>query len=529
MRRFLRSILWLPILLALVAFIAPSIWAQSPTPTPKASPSPGGVVRGYLFYSPFCPHCKKVISETLPAFKKKYGKQLEITLLDARDPSNYAFLLAIEEQAKVPPQYRGVPFLVIGHHILIGELDIKEHLEEVIEYYLQQGGVDYLIPPDAIKKIFAPPTPTPTPSGVKATPTPLPLIHIAYFYTTGCNECEQAYYDLEYLKSQYPTLRIHYFDVQKDAPLWEWLGEKNHIPANKRLTTPAVFIGDDYLLGRDVNYENLEALVKKYQAKGAEPFWENWDREEALNSILNRFRSLGPLTVALAGLVDGLNPCAFATLIFFISYLALTGRKGWEVLAVGAAFALGVFFTYLGIGFGFLKALQSIPSLQKLSKVIYALTAVLCFALAAGNISDFVKVRKGNPEKMSLRMPIRLRRVVNRIVRQSMQVRYLVPISLITGLLISLIEFTCTGQVYLPTIIFMMGVPEMRGKATLYLMEYNLLFILPLVLIFVGAFFGTSSGQLSKLLNRHMVTIKAATAFLFLCLGAWLVYAVLIQ
>jgi len=525
------------ILMLLMVFSLTNVYAQTPTPSEKAAPpletpvpsekstpSPGGIVRGYLFHSPTCPHCRKVIHEILPPIQEKYGKRLEITLLDIRKPENYLFLVTIEEEAKVPQEYRGVPFMVIGHHIMIGDRDIEQHLEEVIEFYLQQGGVDYIIPPDKIEEIFTLPTPTPA----AAKPTQTPIIHLAYFYTTGCNECEQAYYDLEYLKKRYPNLKVHSFDIQKDAPLWEWLGNRHNVPVEKRLTTPAVFIGDDYLLGKDVNLKNLEKLIEKYQATGAEAFWENWNEQEAINSILDRFRSLGPLTVAAAGLIDGLNPCAFATLIFFISYLALTGRKGWQVLAVGTTFTLGIFLAYLGIGIGFLKALQSLPALQRFSKVIYGITAVMCFGLAVGSISDLIKARQGRPEEMSLRMSPRLRRLVNKIIRESMQVRYLVPISLVTGLLISLIEFTCTGQVYLPTIIFVMGIPEMRGRALLYLLEYNLLFILPLVIIFVVVFFGTSSHQLSKLLNRHVVAIKAATALLFLCLGAWLVYAIVV-
>lgn len=48
--------------------------------------------------------------------------------------------------------------------------------------------------------------------------------------------------------------------------------------------------------------------------------------------IVERFRSMGVLTVLIITLVDGLNPCAFATLILFISYLALTDAKGRDIL-----------------------------------------------------------------------------------------------------------------------------------------------------------------------------------------------------
>jgi cytochrome c biogenesis protein CcdA len=62
---------------------------------------------------------------------------------------------------------------------------------------------------------------------------------------------------------------------------------------------------------------------------------------------------MGWLAVVLAGLVDGLNPCAFATIIFFVSYLSLSGKKGKEILITGASFTVGVFIAYLLVVLGF--------------------------------------------------------------------------------------------------------------------------------------------------------------------------------
>ncbi len=500
--------------LALILILTQQALAQTPTPTPA-----GGVVKVYLFHSPACPHCRRIIEEFLPKVQEKYGSALEITLLNVQEPENYLFLLTIEEQAKIPQEYRGVPFMVIGHHILIGELDIQQHMEEVVDLYLQQGGVDYLIPPEKIKEVFALPTPTPQP---QARP-----VHLAYFYLSGCHECDQVSQDLEYLKKRYPNLQVHAFDVQKDAPLWEWLGERFGIPPEKRLSAPAIFVGNDYLLGSDVTVRKIEELIDKYSAGGAEPFWENWNREDAVSRLLERFRSLGPLTVATAGLVDGLNPCAFATLIFLISYLTITGRNRFQILAVGSAFTLGIYGAYLGIGAGFLKGLQSLPWLRGLSEGIYSLTAALCFVLAALSIRDYFKARRGAPEEMSLKLPTRLRRVINKLIRESMKVRYLALISLALGFAIALLEFTCTGQVYLPTLLFVMGVPEMRVRAFSYLLLYNLAFILPMVVVFTVAFLGASSEELGLFLSRHTAPIKLATAFIFLALGGWLLYALL--
>ncbi|MGF1655598.1 MAG: hypothetical protein ACFCU3_01325 [Verrucomicrobiales bacterium] len=54
--------------------------------------------------------------------------------------------------------------------------------------------------------------------------------------------------------------------------------------------------------------------------------------------------------VVAAGLLDGLNPCAFATIIFLLSYLQVARKSGREILQIGVAYILGVFCTYFALG-----------------------------------------------------------------------------------------------------------------------------------------------------------------------------------
>jgi len=123
---------------------------------------------------------------------------------------------------------------------------------------------------------------------------------------------------------------------------------------------------------------------------------------------------------------------------------------------------------------------------------------------------------------MTLRIPLRLRQRINRVIREGAQARAFVPVAFVTGFVVSIIELACTGQVYLPTIIFVMGMPEMQGQAFFYLLLYNLAFILPLVVVFGLAYFGTTSEQLGIFINRHTATIKLGTVLMFLVLAGWL-------
>jgi cytochrome c biogenesis protein CcdA len=68
-------------------------------------------------------------------------------------------------------------------------------------------------------------------------------------------------------------------------------------------------------------------------------------------------------------------------------------------------------------------------------------------------------------------------------------------------------------------------VPELQTRALAYLVLYNIMFIVPLIAIFLLAYFGTTSQQLGRFLQVQGGTIKLVTAAVFLALGAWLLIA----
>jgi len=59
-------------------------------------------------------------------------------------------------------------------------------------------------------------------------------------------------------------------------------------------------------------------------------------------------------------------------------------------------------------------------------------------------------------------------------------------------------------------------------------MLYNLLFILPLVVVFILAFFGTTSKELTGFLQKHAPAVKIGMTLLFLALAVWLFFSLLV-
>jgi len=501
----------------------------------------GPVVRMVYFYSNDCPHCATITSEVLQPLQAEYGDRLQIKMVEISDPAHYEMLLRAEQMFELPPEERGLPTLIVGRHVLVGEREIPERLSCLLDDCFRAEGTGW---PDipGLEKIPVEGSGGPALSAgldvgveevqpceseeAQACEQPA-AVWAAYFYEVGCQECSRAEYDIRYVRSRYPQLLVEEYNVNEDTALAEWLGERFGVPERQRLSTPALFIGDEYLIGTDITVDAIIALVEKYAPTGAERVWADFDPEEAQRSIVERFRSFGVLTVALAGLIDGLNPCAFATLIFFVSYLTLSGRRGREVLLVGLAFTLGVFLAYLAVGLGFYKVLGLLGDLlTTLGRWFYGLTALLCVVLAGLNLVDFFKARRGDIGDMTLNLPHALRMRINAVVRRGRGRQAFLVGSFVTGLIVSLLELACTGQVYLPTIIFMVSQPQMRGRALLFLLLYNLLFILPLMVVFVLVYHGTGSKQLTRFLQRRAAAVKLGMVLLFAGLAAWLAVSV---
>ena len=80
-----------------------------------------------------------------------------------------------------------------------------------------------------------------------------------------------------------------------------------------------------------------------------------------------------------AGRVDRWHqPRAFATIIFFASYLAIS-RPAPHLIPVGLAFALGVFVAYLTVGLGAMGLLAMVSSVRWLGLLLYGVMAAACF------------------------------------------------------------------------------------------------------------------------------------------------------
>jgi len=187
---------------------------------------------------------------------------------------------------------------------------------------------------------------------------------------------------------------------------------------------------------------------------------------------------------------------------------------------------MGVFITYLVLGLGiYYILLTSSSEIEMFSKFLYPFMAIVCFIFGFYSLYDYSKARTGQKEDMKLKLPKPLKSLIGRVIKQQVRLKYFALFAIVTGVSVSILEFMCTGQVYLPTIVAVAGsVPELQAQAVLYLILYNLMFISPLVIIFMCVYNGMNAEQLQGFLEKRRAGIKLITAIMFFVLGGFLIW-----
>lgn len=498
-----------------VLLIACGVWAQEPQGEGRGS----GQVHVHIFLSKTCPHCELVERDSL----EKVSQKLECTIrphyYDVDVLDEYKRLVILERWMK--DTGNDMPVVLVGDHLLGGTKEIEAKLVQLIERYRPEGTPPVTIPTlEEARAAFAA-TSRPAVGGRGA-------IRLAYFEQPGCRQCDRVERILKLARARYPTIELKRFDfrTRTDRLLLEALCERARVAPERRLLVPAIFGGERALILQDVMDAALEDLCAGAGAGESRVVWEVSEEElkQAEARLWERSAKLTLVAVAAGGLVDGINPCAFATLVFLVCCLTGVQKSRKMILLVGGAFTAGVFIAYFCTGVGLNEALLRLEVLPVISSIVTWTLIVVVFTLAGLSLWDFVTALRGRAREMTLKLPHKLRMRINALIARGVRARSLVPAALGLGVTVSLMEFVCTGQIYLPLIRHMTTVSASRVRALFLLTIYNLAFVLPLVLIFLAVYFGLSSQRLLATFQRHVSTSKLLLAIFFLALGALMLY-----
>ncbi len=331
-------------------------------------------------------------------------------------------------------------------------------------------------------------------------------VTLLYYYVPGCRSCER------FLSEEVPGLAeklglsvgVQRKDAMDPAVFSEMEARLDRLGA-AFTALPILIAGDSVLQGSAEIEEKLPEILA-HDARTA-PAADTAPPAAAGGG-------LAVLSVLLGGLLDGVNPCAFTTLIFLIASLSLAGRGRADVLVIGLLFSLSVFVTYLAVGLGFFAALRAAAQYAAVSAALRWVLFAALVLFAGLSVYDVFRIRAGRPTDMVLQLPRGLKRRIHDAVRTRVRTAALAGGSLVLGFLVSIFEFACTGQVYLPTLAYLVRTRESAAALPLLLL-YNLGFIAPLLGVFAAAYFGVGSKRLTGFYQKHMAAVKMGLAVFF--------------
>ncbi|MDD5505028.1 MAG: thioredoxin domain-containing protein [Candidatus Omnitrophica bacterium] len=366
-------------------------------------------------------------------------------------------------------------------------------------------------------------------SGANVAAGPVP---IDFFYSYRCAHCAKIkrQFLAEIEKKYEGKIKINYRNISdQDELLLMYSMEKEYGVLGKDI--PELFLPNKVLWGEIMITRELERAIDELLAAGS---YKPAKRVEAdKNAAQSRFSGFSLLLVGLAGLLDGINPCAFTALVFFIGFLSFHSYSRRDIFYAGSSFLLAVFITYLLLGMGGAAVLGSIDKFYIFSNIIKY--GIACFTLALGLLAlyDYIVYKKtARTEGLKLQLPAGIKNFIQMNISKTYRSGQgpsrpwrAVCIAFISGAVISVLESVCTGQVYLPVIALIIKDPVLRIKAFGYLVWYNLAFILPLVIIFALAVIGVSSGVFESLVKRHLAGLKLAYTVLFFGLAVFLFFS----
>jgi len=209
--------------------------------------------------------------------------------------------------------------------------------------------------------------------------------------------------------------------------------------------------------------------------------------------------------VTAAAIIDSINFCAFSVLLLTIAFLFSAGNLRAGIVKIGGFYIAGIFLVYVLIGLGIMQMLHFFNAPHFMAK-IGALILILF-----GGINVINEFFPTFPIK--LKIPNAAHQKMGKLIEKGSA-----PAAFFLGALVGLSEFPCTGGPYLMILGFLHDrATYVKGAA--YLLFYNMVFVLPLVITLFIASNETLLGKLKMWRENKNIRVKLLSGVAMIILG----------
>ena len=439
------------------------------------------------FYGNGCSHCEAV-KPLIADIQARYP-ELRIEMLEINDnKTNLETFLAMPIPVGSGTM-RSIPAIFIGENASIGENEVKDHFEEYILAEKQRIATS------------TPADPAPLPDSGLSAGSSVP-VNAFYFYSDSCSHCEKVKPVIANISARYADLNLTQLEINRDADNRELFSQLSTRYGISNPGVPSIFIGNSVLIGESqiaTRFES-EILAERQRIASGTPTNLSFIQPGPVPET----PALNPYMVIFAALVDSLNPCGLSVLVFLlISMAAAGGRK--RILLVGGVYIAAMFLFHLLVGIGLFSAF----ALSGLAKPFSIIGGLIALVLGIITLADVLR----NKETYLLSIPESGKGLLGTYARKATM-----PAAFILGVLAGMLGFTCTGGIYI-SILGLMG-RDMTIMAGLpWLVLYNIVFVLPLVLVTLLVAYGISPERAERWKNENKRTVRVVIGIILLALG----------
>jgi len=305
---------------------------------------------------------------------------------------------------------------------------------------------------------------------------------------------------------KYPELDIQMLEVYNNATNQETFARMSRQYGISSPGVPTIYIGTTVMVG-DVDIKNrFEATILAEKERIAscngtgQPLTSNKDPICTQESP-----QLNLPLVIFAAMVDSANPCGLSVLVFLLIPMAVAVSKR-RILLVGSAYIAAMFLFHLLVGIG----LFSVFSLSGFSRTFALIGGAVALLLGIITIADVLR----NKETFILSIPESQKGLLGNYISIAS-----LPAAFVLGILAGILGFSCTGGIYI-SILGLMGREMIVMSGLPWLALYNLVYILPLVLITLLIAYGISPERADSMRAEYKRTIRMIIGVILVALGA---------
>jgi len=210
--------------------------------------------------------------------------------------------------------------------------------------------------------------------------------------------------------------------------------------------------------------------------------------------------------VAVTGFLDGIHPCAIAILILFIAFLLTLQRTFKNIFLHGLLFIFMIFLVYLGVGVGLFSGIMFFGRHHFFAELGSWLLIFMGVMYLRGYFF---------PSLPSLfKMPKFSRARIESLLKKAT-----LPAVIVAGILVGLCAIPCSGGIYM-AITALLASQTTYFTGLLYLLLYNLMYILPLIILLLLAANPLTLAKLAEFRQKHERTEKLVMGLMLVALGA---------